>query len=179
MSREDSNAERFAEIVCAYQQELRRFLSQYMSNQADVDDCAQETLLNIWRQQQRGLLREETRGYVFITAMNVMRDFWRRNRVRRKKDHVELSVELAEMRSTSTGRRVAEREGIRLIEAQLDKLKPSTKAVFLLYHVENLTFQQIAVRLGMSVRTVEREMARALEFCRSTLGGVVGDFLED
>ncbi len=179
MSSDDLNTARFAQIVSAYERELRRFLSHYMANQADVDDCTQETLLNIWRQHQRGLLREDARGYVFTTAMNVMRDFWRRDRVRRKKDHVELSVDLAEMRSTPTGKQVAEREGIRLIEAQLEKLKPATKAVFLLYHVENLTVQQIAARLGMSVRTVEREMARALEFCRSTLGGVVGDFLED
>lgn len=179
MSGEDSSTVRFTKVVAKYEQELRRFLSHYMQNQADVEDCAQETLLNIWRQEQRGLLREEARGYLFTAALNVVRDFWRRDKVRHRKAHVELSEDLDGLRIMSTEKQIAEREAIRLIEAQLDKLKPSTKAVFLLYHVENLTPEQIAARLGVSVRTVEREMARALDFCRSTLGGVVKDLLEN
>ncbi|MCC6915107.1 MAG: sigma-70 family RNA polymerase sigma factor [Rhodospirillaceae bacterium] len=179
MSSDEPSKARFAKIVATYEKELSQFLSHYMPNKADVEDCVQETLLNIWRQEQRGLLREDARGYLFTVALNVVRDFWRRDRVRHRKAHVELSEDLPEMRRMGMDKQVAEREGIRLIEASLEQLKPSTKAAFLLYHVENLTPDQIAVRLGVSARTVEREMARALEYFRSTLGGVVKDLLEE
>jgi DNA-directed RNA polymerase specialized sigma24 family protein len=44
-------------------------------------------------------------------------------------------------------------------------LRPSTRTVFLLHHVERLTYAQIARKQGVTTRTVEREMARALSHC--------------
>ena len=45
----------------------------------------------------------------------------------------------------------------------------STRIVFLLHHVERLTYPEIARRQGVTTRTVEREMARALTHCAERL----------
>jgi RNA polymerase sigma-70 factor (ECF subfamily) len=132
----------------------------------------------MWRQESRGALREDIRGYLFTTAMNVVRDFWRRDRARHTNDHIELSDSLESVRSIGAEKTLAEREAVRMIEVQLGKLRPSTRAVFLLHHVEHLTCEEIAARLKISVRTVERELARALDSCRSALGGIMADLLE-
>ncbi len=54
---------------------------------------------------------------------------------------------------------------MRQLEESLAGLRPSTRQVFLLYHLENLTYPDIARRLAITTRTVEREMARALAHC--------------
>lgn len=178
MAGEKAHTARFAILFAKYEQELRSFFKAYLPNRMDVEDCTQEAFMNMWLQERRGALRDDVRGYLFTTAMNVVRDFWRRDKRRHKNSHVELSESLLTVRSIGAEKTLADRQAVRLLEAQLGKLRPSTKAVFLLYHVEHLTCAEIARRLNISVRTVERELARALESCRSALSDVVTDLLE-
>lgn len=179
MSSVETRTIRLAEIVAKYEHKLHRFLSRYLSTREDVEDCTQEALLHVWRQELRGLLPENPQAYLFTTALNVARDFGRRARVRHAENHVELSENTYAPRSMCTERLAAEREAVRLVEAHLDKLRPTTKAVFLLYYAENLAPEKIAAQLGISVRTVERDLARALEFYRSVLAGSIKAVLED
>lgn len=62
------------------------------------------------------------------------------------------------------------------MEGELQKLPPSTRNIFLKYHLENKTYADIAVDLGISVRTVEREIARAMRHMSAALGNAI--FLE-
>ncbi|MBX7201056.1 MAG: RNA polymerase sigma factor [Rhodospirillaceae bacterium] len=177
MPSDDAQAARFGLFFSRYDRELRRFLGNYLSDKSDVDDCVQESFLNLWRQEAKGTLREDPRGYLFITARNVIRDFKRKMRVRHSDHHVPLSEDLHGLRSVENETALSHREGLRLIEAQLEGLRPSTRLVFLLHYVEMLPFDDIAKRLGVTTRTVEREMARALEHCRAALAGASKDIL--
>ena len=179
MPSEDTQTARFGLFFSRYDRELRRFLSNYLSDKSDVDDCVQESFLNLWRQEARGTLRDDPRGYLFITARNVIRDFKRKMRVRHIEQHVPLSEELDAARSVENETTLMHREGLRLIEAQLATLRSSTRLVFLLHYVELLSFDEIAKRLGISTRTVEREMSRALEHCRVSLGSASKDILSE
>lgn len=178
MPSEDAQTARFGVFFSRYDRELRRFLGNYLNDKSDVDDCVQESFLNLWRQEAKGTLREDPRGYLFITARNVIRDFKRKMRVRQADHHVPLSEDLHGLRSVENETALSHREGLRLIEAQLGDLRPSTRLVFLLHYVEMMPFQDIAKRLGVTTRTVEREMARALEHCRAALAGASKDILE-
>ena len=178
MPSEEAHVARFGLLLSRYDRALRRFLGSYLNNQSDIDDCVQESFLNIWRQEARGSLSEDPRGYLFATARNVVRDFLRKSRSRRTNLHVPLSEELEHVRSIENETALMHREGLRLIEAQLATLKSSTREVFLLHYVELMSFDDIAKRLRVSTRTVEREMARALDHCRASLAEATKDILE-
>jgi RNA polymerase sigma factor (sigma-70 family) len=159
--------------------ELRRFLGSYLRNRSDIDDCIQETFFNIWRREIRGTLREDTRGYLFTTAMNVARDICRRGRARKETQQEPLSDYTHSIRSTDDGDRLlSSREGLRLVENELSQIRPSAREVFLLYHVTHMSFDEIARHLGISTRTVEREMARALAHLQTVLGKTVEEILD-
>jgi RNA polymerase sigma-70 factor (ECF subfamily) len=49
------------------------------------------------------------------------------------------------------------------------QLKPRCRQVFLLRTSEGLSFEAIAERLGISQRTVERDMKHALDSCQRKL----------
>ncbi len=178
MSSDNVHEAQFELLFAQYEPELRRFLQRYLPDKTDIDDCAQETFLHVWRQESRGALRENPKNYLLTVARNVVRDLWRRNRVRQRQHHVELTVNVDAVRNIQNEKSLAEREAVRLIETHLKYLKEPTKAVFLLFHVEQMTCEAIAARLKMPKRTVEREMARALDFYRSKLGHLMRDFLE-
>lgn len=159
--------------------ELRRFLGSYLRNRNDIDDCIQETFCNIWRQEIRGALREDTRGYLFTTAMNVARDIYRRGRARKETQQEPLSEYIDSIRSADDGDRLlSSREGLRLVESELANVRPSTRKVFLLHHVMHMSFDEISGHLGISTRTVEREMARALAHLQTVLGKTVREILD-
>lgn len=178
MSSDEIHETQFELLFTQYEPELRRFLQRYLPDRTDVDDCAQETFLHVWRQESRGALRDNPKNYLFMIARNVMRDLWRRNRVRQRQFHVELTGNVDAVRNIQNEKSLAEREALRLIETHLKYLKEPTRAVFLLFHVEQMTCDAIAAHLKMPKRTVEREMARALDFYRSRLGPLMRDFLE-
>lgn len=167
---------RLGALFSRYNNELRRFVARLLANKSDVDDCIQETYLSLWRQEVRGNLRDETKGYLFVTARNVANAIWRKSR--RQFNCAELSEYLDLTHNVESEKSLREREAIRLVGKQIDTLKPTTRVIFLMHHVEGLDFEEIADRLGISSRTVERHMARALDHCRATLGDVLKDILE-
>jgi RNA polymerase sigma factor (sigma-70 family) len=152
-----------------HSRELGQFLRRYVHTQHDIEDCMQETFLRVWRQEQQGTLADEARGYLFTTALNIARDRHRRNQVRCAGAHDALSDEMIDENGLSAEAAAHWRQGLRQLETALEGLRPSTRAVFLLYHVECLTYPEIARRQGVTTRTIEREMARALNHCAGRL----------
>jgi RNA polymerase sigma factor (sigma-70 family) len=158
--------------------ELRRFLVSRLRNRSDIDDCIQETFINVWRQEVRGTLRHDTRGYLFTTAMNVARDIGRRGRARKEAQQEPLSDYSDSISTSDDGDRLlSSRECLRLVESELANIKPSARKVFLLHHVSQMSFEDISRHLGISTRTVEREMARALTHLQAALGDMIKDML--
>lgn len=155
--------------------DLGRFLRRYVRNEHDVEECVQETFLKVWRQEQRGTLNGETHGYLFKTALNVARDRHRRNVVRRTDVHDVLNDDAIQSDAPDAESSVHWGQGLRQLEESLQGLKPSTRRVFLLHHVEQLTYPEIASRLGVTTRTIEREMARALTHCMEKIQPFLAD----
>ena len=60
-------------------------------------------------------------------------------------------------------------QGLEIIKQTLMEIRPRSRQVFLLRASEELTFQEIAERLGISARTVEREMRHAIDLCQRRL----------
>jgi RNA polymerase sigma-70 factor (ECF subfamily) len=158
----------------AHYRELGQFLRRYIHTQHEVDDCLQETFLRVWRQEQQGTLKDDARGYLFTTALNIARDRHRRNLARCAGAHDSLSEELIDDSGTDAEAVAHWRHGMRELEIALAGLRHSTRTVFLLHHVERLSYPEIARRQGVTTRTVEREMARALSHC----AGALQPFLE-
>ena len=87
--------------------------------------------------------------------------------------HTELSDSIESVRSKEVEDEFYWMEALRLMEAELQKLRPSTRQVFLMYHLEHKTYAQIATEQRVSVRTVEREIARAMQHMNAALRNVI------
>lgn len=62
-------------------------------------------------------------------------------------------------------------EFLNRIEQAMLSLPPKTREIFIAHRVHGLSYQQIANRTGLSVRRVERHIARALYGIDRTLEG--------
>lgn len=138
----------------------------------DTEDLTQEVFVRLTRRPDRNN-GETLEGYVFKIASSVLAD-WRRNRIVRRSDahdsldHAAESVTFPSIliEDRSPERVLAGKEALQNLEKALAELNQRTRNIFLLSRMEGVHQQDIALRLGVSVSTVEKDILKALTHIR-------------
>lgn len=60
---------------------------------------------------------------------------------------------------------------LRLLQAAIDDMPPRQREAFLLYRYDELRCEDIAARMGISVRAVEKHLQLALAHCKRRVHG--------
>ena len=63
------------------------------------------------------------------------------------------------------------------IDAAIDSLPERCRLVFVLSRFEEMSYQEIANQLGISIKTVEHQIGKALRSLREALGGYLSVFI--
>lgn len=108
-------------------------------------------------------LIREPRKYLATVANGLMIDSFRRQSVERA--YREALAGRAEPLEISPETRAIILETLIAIDRMLDELGSRTRQIFLLAQYEGLTYAAIGERLGVSVTTVKKHLARALTQC--------------
>jgi len=168
--RRDAHRQFVMRLFERYRGHLLAYLTSLLGQREDAEDIAQEAyarLLKIESLQQTGSL---ARAYLFRVATNLAYDRFRHRRVRGASDS-EAVTDLASKDPTPE-RIVALEQSLRIVKQVVSELTPRCRQVFLLRATRDLSYETIAARLGVSKRTVEREMRHALERCQKRLGSL-------
>jgi RNA polymerase sigma-70 factor (ECF subfamily) len=134
---------------------------------ADAEDIVQETCSRLLRFEQLERHELRARSYMFRIATNLCYDRHRQRREQSIED-IGQSTELLDVIDGPEAL-VNLDQAIENLSRILLQLKPRCRQVFLLRTAEDLSFEAIAERLGISKRTVEREMKHALDSCQRRL----------
>ena len=156
----EASAALLADWHARYRAALTRFFARRTRSDVDREDLTQEVFARLAR---HGDLKsiERVEPYLFQTAASVLNDFLRRRRVRSGEAHVALDDEIADATDYSPERVLLGKRAVEDLVRALGELPPRTQTIFALYHLEDVPHREIASRLGVSVSTVEKEMARA------------------
>ncbi len=139
---------------------LARYFRRRLPHTHEVDDLVQEVFLRIVRRgDSQNLDRFE--GYVFETAASVLKDRFRRRRVRMSAAHVAFEPDLHGQTDVSPEQTVLAREALRSTTRAIMALPERTRTIFVLRRLEGLSHPEIARRLGLSLSTVEKHIQRA------------------
>jgi RNA polymerase sigma factor (sigma-70 family) len=164
----DGHARFVAQLVERHRPALLRYVTGLLGRRAhDVEDVLQETYVRLLGARDLEPGAGRARAYVFKVATNLAYDRFRRCPETRLEDlpaHAELSSPDA-----SPEHLVDFAQGLEILKKTVLGLKPRCRRVFLLRAAEELSYEAIAARLGVSKRTVEREMQHALEVCQRRL----------
>jgi RNA polymerase sigma factor (sigma-70 family) len=156
------------DLYQAHAAELHGFARRRVGRQ-EAEDVVQDAYLHLLQRGTAATL-EHPRPYLFRIAANLTVDFARKAKIRLR--HVAESIEIACTAEAppspeSTAGRVIE---LRRLEASLAELPRLCREAFLFSRVEELSHAEIARRLGVSVRTIDRYIARALAHLRENFG---------
>ena len=125
-------------------------------------DLAQDTYLRVLV---RGRLPEphQSRRHLTRIAKGLMIDLFRRRRI--EAAYLEALRELPEPEVPSEETRAQVIETLVEIDALLHRLPDKPRSAFLMSRLEGLSYAVISERLGVSVSSVEKYIARGLEVC--------------
>ena len=154
-------------VVDEYRPQLHRYLRSKLSNDADVEDIAQESFLRLLRVEAPELIRRP-RDYLFRIASNVVHDFYlRQSRIPAMADYDEASQSEADEGQECFEDKLARHASIRRLETLVMELRPRQRAAFVLKKRDGLSHDEIAERLGISVHTARAYVSQALAYCRA------------
>lgn len=128
------------------------------------EDIVQDILLKVWEKKQDLLGKEEIRFYLFAAVRNNCLT------VLEKKKKL-VVVELTGYEKNSHNEEGAANAAVdadtnELVEEALSRLPPKCREVFMMSRISKLTYREIADALGISVKTVENQMGKALGIIR-------------
>jgi RNA polymerase sigma factor (sigma-70 family) len=143
--------------------DLTDFVSRRVGPQ-DAADLVQDSFLRLLERDAVALMREP-RAYLFGIAANLVTDRWR---ALQRRNRVEIedqdAAAIADPRPDPASCCALGREAAALLAA-LEELPPACRDAFVLNRLEGLGHAEIARRMGVSSKTVQRHIARALEHC--------------
>jgi RNA polymerase sigma-70 factor (ECF subfamily) len=152
-----------------HRRQLLWYLLRLTSSREDAEEIAQEAYLRLLRVDGLECDAVRARNYLFRTATNLVRDNYRRRTARCEQLHVVLDDLQVEAEDTALDRIVDFEMAADIVLAILRGVPPRPRQAFLLHFGHGITYEQIALELGVSKKTVERDVVNTLEICRSKL----------
>jgi RNA polymerase sigma factor (sigma-70 family) len=156
-----SKKARLDELARRYYGPLLSFFRKRTRNAPEVHDLVQQVFLRLAQHGEPGKI-ENADGYIFRTAANTLKDHYRHQIVRERfaKDPAAYGVSVDS--DFPTERVLEGREALEQVAQVLRRLPQRTRDILMLRCFEGLKFAEIAHLHGISVRAVEKHMARAL-----------------
>ena len=163
-----SRAARIETIYSEHQSQITRFFRRRAPNQ-DVGDLVQE-VFSRFASARGGLaaLVEGPGAYLVKSARMLLAEYARADRRRHRSQHDSFGEE-HEGACDPHGALEA-RDILRRVERAISRLFPLTREIFLMHRFEGLRYPEIARIKGISVKTVESHMSKALAAIKRARG---------
>ena len=154
--------ERFKALFDEYYRPMKRFLYYKLGDMDLAEDITQEVFIRAWDKRDT-ILPETAKSYLYKIANNLAI-----NHFNSAKTRFELKLEDHDSTVSESPHYVLEKDefAVRLNRA-LENLSESQRVVFLMNRIDDLTYREIAERLDIGIKAVEKRMHGALESLRS------------
>ncbi len=153
----------FESLFREYFSPLMAFARKILGDEDDARDVVQKVFIRLWERKQEVDLSTSLKSYLFTSvhnrSLNVIRD--------RKKFSSGEVPEVAGEWDVSSQIESMELEA--KIREVIDGLPEKCREVFQLNRFGGMKYSEISVHLGISVKTVENQMSKALKILREKL----------
>lgn len=157
--------EAFRSLFFEFFSALCVFAHRYIDNWESCEDVVQDTFFKIWKNRKNIEINTSSRNFLITSVRNNCIDYLR-------KQETEHAWRLKEMEKNTALQNDDLYSAVELEEmllAALTKLPENTRSIFEMNRFEGETYTKIAQEKGISVKTVEAHMSKALKHLRHEL----------
>ena len=160
-----SEQELFKQYFDAYYKPIRNYLY-YKCGDGDLaDDSVQQVFMKLW--EVRDTIKHETvKALLYSIATNILLNHFKHEKV---VYHFVATQMGEEQESEEADHDLQQNEFKEKLQRVLDKMPDKTREIFLMSRLEELKYSEIADRLELSVKAIEKRMHQALEIVRDNI----------
>lgn len=156
----------FDAIFRAHYAPLVRVVEAMLHRRDVAEEVVQEVMLELWRRRETLVVEESLRAYLFRAARNRALNSLRHDAIAKRAEPVVAEDTVA---PTGAHAQLVEEEIEVALRTAMNDLPDRCREVFELSRVHGLRYAEIATTLGISVKTVEAQMGKALRILRERM----------
>lgn len=145
----------------------------FIRDKSTVEDLAQNVFIRFWEKRHKINITSSIRAYLNRMAINEAIGYLRKNK---KWDIEEITPNTPTSAAYSVEEQYLQSELEVKIRQAIDSLPPKCRAIFQMSRFDDLTYREIAEKLGISIKTVENQMGKALRVLRKKMKGYLHIF---
>jgi RNA polymerase sigma-70 factor, ECF subfamily len=155
----ESRSEIFTKLFAETRDTLHRYVRRFVGSSETAKEIVQEAFLRTYRERESVTT---LRAFLFSTARNLAANDYRHRRTVERSAVGDLGDLRVNPESESPESQWIRDERNRLIQEAIDHLPRQCRAAFTLRVFHECSYQEVAKRLGISAKTVEKHIARGL-----------------
>lgn len=165
----DSKA--YAEIYERFWGILYRYSRKLLQSDNEADDVVQDTFVMLWSKAADLELRISLSSFLYASVRNSILKKFKHSKVKDK--YLASLDKFMDEGNAVTDHLVRERELAARIEYEVSLLPDKMREIFLMSRRENLSYKEIAERLGIAENTVKKQIFRALRALKLKFGSML------
>ncbi len=167
--RRGPSSEGLEQLYDSYKEPLERYFCGRLPADEDAEDHVHQLFARLIEVEDLPSIQKRSdhiRNLVFRMARNLVIDRLRARGARAADRHERLDDVSLAFEGPQADQVVASKQTLAKFTEHLYQLPPKCRQVFLLHRVQCLSQQEVSVRLGISVSTVEKHMIKAIRLLR-------------
>ncbi|MDX9748248.1 MAG: sigma-70 family RNA polymerase sigma factor [Paludibacter sp.] len=158
----------FRLIVRSYQEKVFRFISLFVGSKSECEELASDVFITLWNQRESLHEIENLDNYIFIVARNKALNHLRKS-LQPTIDLDELNVDVFHNTTTNPESIYISQETVEELNSAINELPQKTRMAFILVRENKMKYKDAADILGVSVKTLEKQVASAIEKLKNKL----------
>src|SRR4030042_799049 len=169
----DSSA--FSNIFTAYYQDLVMFAARFSNSLDSAEEIVQDTFVRLWEKHESVKIDVSFKSYLLKMVQNKCINWLRHNKIMRS--HNNYVIDSSPKFEYDTDSYMLYSELQEQIKSALCKLPAEVSEAFQMNRYKGLKYNEIAELMGVSVRTLEVRIGKALQILRNHLKGYLIIFI--
>lgn len=159
------DAQAFEQLFTTYYKNLCLFANRFIDHMPAAEEIVADTYAVIWEKKETILISISFRAYMYKAVRNRCLNYISHQRIER--EYIDYVLQHHFPINDQSAAREEELE--RNVEDAIESLPDRCRQIFKMSRYDHLRYGEIAVKLGLSPKTVERQMVIALEKLRRHL----------
>lgn len=162
-----SNDKVFEQVFRYYYQHLCNYAVGILNELDEAEEVVQQMFLNVWEKRAEIEITSSLKSYLYRAVHNACLNKIKQQKVR--KLYADEQIQITEPVYEHSGEALLKTELEKQIHKAINTLPEQCRLVFKLSRFEEMKYAEIAIHLGISIKTVENHMGKALKIMRVQL----------